>query len=60
VFIHETYLLLQRQGSKQDQRLMATQFLNKISSLTSKSDEKVRVELFKIYFQIFKTVIKTP
>lgn len=60
VFIHETHLLLQRPGCKQNQRLVATHFLNKISALASKTDEKVRVELFRIYFSIFKTVIKNP
>ena len=60
VIIHETYLMLQRPGLKQSQRLYATQFLNKIAIISAKSDEKVRVELFKVYFAMFKSVLKNP
>lgn len=60
VIIHETYLMLQRPGLKQSQRLYATQFLNKIASLTAKTDDKVRVELFKVYFAMFKSMLKNP
>lgn len=60
VIIHETLIFLQRPGLKQSQRTYGISFLNKIAALSARNDEKVRTELFKVYFTMFQSVLKKP
>lgn len=60
VIMHETHMLLQRPGLKPVQKYYGVLFLNKIGQFCGKLGEKVRINLFKIYFQLFKEVMKNP
>jgi hypothetical protein len=60
VVTHETHMLLLRPGLKAGQKYQAVFFLNKIALLAGKSSEKVRINLFKIYFYLFKEVMRNP
>lgn len=60
VIMHETHMLLQRPGLKPVQKYYGVLFLNKIGLFCGKLGEKVRINLFKIYFQLFSEVMKNP
>jgi len=60
VIVHETFLMLQRPGLKTSQRYYAASFLNKVGSLAGKADDGLRVELFKLYFVMFRNMLKSP
>lgn len=52
--------MLQRPGLKTSQRYYAASFLNKVGSLAGKADDGLRVELFKLYFVMFRNMLKSP
>lgn len=60
VVTHETHMLMQRPGLKASQKYYGAFFLNKIAILCGSSSEKVRIALFKIFFELFREVMKNP
>jgi len=57
VIIHENHMFLQRAGIKPAQKYYSVLFLNKIGSLCGSHSEQVRINLFRVYFYLFKDVM---
>lgn len=59
VIIHEVNLFIARHGTKTTHIYYGVAYLNRISSMVAPKDERVRVMLLRIYFSLFKRLLKT-
>jgi len=59
VIVHEVNLFITRHGTKNTHLYYAVAYLNRISSMVAPKDERVRVMLLRIYFSLFKRLLKT-
>lgn len=59
VIVHEVNLFIARSGNKSTHVYYAVAYLNRIASMVAPKDEKVRVMLLRIYFSLFKRILKT-
>ncbi|TNV85590.1 hypothetical protein FGO68_gene17657 [Halteria grandinella] len=59
VIVHEVNLFIARNGTKNTHLYYAVAYLNRISSMVAPKDERVRVMLLRIYFSLFKKLLKT-
>ena len=59
IIIQETYSLFQRKGLRVAQKYYACTFLNKIGVVCG-ADAKTRIQLFRIYFYMFKNILQNP
>lgn len=59
VIVHEVNQFISRNGTKNTHLYYAVAYLNRISSMVAPKDERVRVMLLRIYFSLFKKLLKT-
>ena len=57
--MREVQIFIQRTGVKNNHIYYAASYLNRVASLVAPKDEKVRIILFRIYFSLFKKIVKT-
>ena len=57
IIVHEVNLFIQRPGAKTSHIFYAVAYLNRISSMIAPKDEKVRLQLLKIYFSMFRKIL---
>ena len=59
VIVHEVNMFMQRNGTKNTHVYYSVAYLNRIASMVAPKEEKVRVMLLRIYFSLFKRILKT-
>lgn len=59
VIVHEVNLFMQRNGAKSTHVFYAVAYLNRVASMVAPKDERVRAMLLRIYFSLFKKILKT-
>lgn len=59
VIVREVQLFMTRTGTKNSHVYYACAYLNRVSSMVAPKDEKVRILLFKIYFSLFKKIVRS-
>lgn len=59
VIVREVHLFMTRANTKNQHIFYSIAYLNRVASMVAPKDEKVRVMLFRIYFSMFKKILKT-
>ncbi len=59
VIVREVHLLMTRANTKNQHLYYSIAYLNRVAGMVAPKDEKVRVMLFRIYFSLFKKILKT-
>ena len=59
VIVREVNSFMSRSGIKNSHIYYSVAYLNRIASMVAHKDEKVRVMLLRIYFSLFKKILKT-
>ena len=59
VLVREVHLFMTRANTKNTHLYYSIAYLNRVAGMVASKDEKVRVILFRIYFSLFKRILKT-
>jgi hypothetical protein len=58
VVVREVNLFMSRNNTKSTHIYYSVAYLNRIASMVAPKDEKVRVMLLRIFFSLFKKILK--